>query len=478
MRVRLRRPFGALALALFVCGVPLSSASAAWRQSTFVIGGYAVGGDPPSLVRLNDAGVGLVVPFDNSSPARAREIVARLDSLRSKRPGFRMREIVYEESNPPGTLFKNPDPVVNRRALLDQLAPAKGLNSASVAGWYVWDEPPLYYHPKLELPSEQVFSSIHEMTRLMRDSTNGAATHEKLPFVNLFPIQSHRWFRSPCGKDTLLAYGCYLDQYLSKFNSDSLPAPVISFDKYPFEVPWAEFRLYFVQLATVRDKAAQYSRPNYHIPFWSVIQAAPRRRNNASSYQPTPTFNQIRWQAYVSIAYGAKGILYWPLRPHDGAGYGASFLRRDGSTNGALYDSLAALNAEMRALGPTLMQLEPVAVFHAAANRFVIPHGDDSLAKSNSPLQLVSSIEGRTKEGMAGCFKSRAGGDNYVMIANKDTLLAQSFRVTLRQAAGAVERVSKLDGRLIPVASTVTSFATGMIAPGGGELFRLVPVSH
>jgi len=186
----------------------------------------------------------------------------------------------------------------------------------------------------------------------------------------------------------------------------------------------------------VRDKAAQYSRPGYPIPFWSVIQAAPRRNSAASPYQPTPTFNQIRWQAYVSTAYGGKGIFYWTLRPHDNpppdAGYGASFLRRDGSANGALYDSLTALNAELRGLGPTLMQLDPVAVFHAAANRFVLPGRDDSLSKSNSALQLVSSIEGRTNEGMAGSFKSRVGGDEYVLVANKDTLLAQSFRVTLR----------------------------------------------
>ncbi len=177
------------------------------------------------------------------------------------------------------------------------------------------------------------------------------------------------------------------------------------------------------------------------------------------------------------MAYGAKGIMYWTLRPMDGPpsepSYGASFLRRDGSKNGALYDSLTALNAELRALGPTLMQLEPVAVFHAAANRFVLPHGDDSLARAGSTLQRVSSLEGRTNEGMAGCFRSRIGGDDYLLVANKDTLIAQSFRVMLRQATGAVERVSKLDGRLIPVASTANSFATGKIAPGGGELFRL-----
>lgn len=473
----MRRTLHGLMLALLVSLTTSQGAAAAWRQSAFVIGGYGVGGDPLSLVRLNDARVGIAIPIDNFPPAPAREIASRLDSLRLHRPGFRMQEIVFVEDTPQKTLLKNLDPVAHRAAILAELAPSSGLNNPSVAGWYLWDEPPPYYPPGRELSAERVFDSIHKMTRLMRDSTNGAATHDKLAIVNFFPIQAYPWSAPPCSPDTVIAYGCHLDQYLSRFNSDSLPAPVLSFDKYPFESPSAEFRLFFVQLAIVRDKAAQYSRPNYHIPFWSVIQSAPRRENWSSPYHPTPTFNQIRWQAYVSVAYGAKGIMYWTLRPADGPpsepGYGASFLRRDGSVNGALYDSLTALNAELRGLGPTLMQLDPVAVFHAAANRFVLARGDDSLAKAGSALQLVSRLEGGTNEGMAGCFRTHAGSDAYVLIANKDTLIAQSFRVTLRRGARSVERVSKRDGRLIPVASNATSFATGMIAPGGGELFRL-----
>ena len=473
----MRRVLWIATLALLMCGIAAPDAGAAWKQTAFVIGGYLVGGDPSSLIRLNDAGVTLAVPSDNSSPPRARAIAARFDSLRLHRPGFRMQEIACEETSPPRTLAKNPDPVANRAAILGELAPGAGLNNASVVGWYLWDEPPLYYPPARRLPPDQVFGCIREMTRLMRDPTNGAGTHDKLPFVNLFPIQIYPWFGPPCSSDTVMAYGCYLDQYLSSFDQDSLPAPVLSFDNYPFEVPRAVFRRYFVQLAMVRDRAAQHSRPSYRIPFWSVIQASPRREKSATPYYATPTLNQIRWQAYVSIAYGAKGILYWTLRPMDGPpsepGFGASFLRRDGTPNGALYDSLTALNAELRGLGPTLMALDPVTVFHAAANRFVLPRGDDSLASANSPLQLVSGLRGTTNQGMAGCFKARADGGDYVLIANKDTLLAQSFRVTLRSGPRTIERVRKSDGHLIPVATSAGAFDTGIIAPGGGELFKL-----
>ena len=469
-----------LAVVLVVSGFPARAEGAAWRQSGFVVGGYLPGGDPISLIRLNDAGVGFVVTSDSPSPAKAREIAARLDSLRLNRPSFRMRAFIYVETDRASTLFKNPDPVANRTAILDGLAAPNGLNNPAVAGWYIWDEPPIYYPPGRKPSSDRVFASIHDMTNLLRDSTNGAGTSGQLALTNLLSIQNVDWFLPLCSPDTSTAYGCYLDQYLSRFDADALPAPVICFDKYPFEWPGADFRLSFAQLALIRDKAGQYSRPGYRIPFWSVIQASPRQDNARAPYRPTPTFNQIRWQVYVSIAYGAKGIMYWTLRPAHGPpavpGYGASFLRRDGSTNGALYDSLAALNAELKVLGPTLMTLEPVAVFHAAANRFVLPARDDSLARAGSTSQLVARLEGRTSQGMAGSFRGSAPTEGYVMVANKDTVIAQSFRVTLRQPAATVEHISKRDGRRIAVATaSPTAFDTGIIAPGGGELFRIVP---
>jgi hypothetical protein len=464
-------------LALLISGTGARRV-AAWTQPEFVIGGYLVGGDPNSLTRLNDAGLAFVVASDNASPAQSRQVAARLDSLRIARPGFRMKAFIYVETDRPNTLFKNSNPVANHAAVLGELSGSSELNNASVAGWYIWDEPPIYYPPLRKLASDQIFASIHEMTGLLSDPKNGAGTSGKLPLTNLLSIQNYSFFLPPCSPDTLAAYECYLDGYLSMFDGDSLPAPVISFDKYPFEWPGADFRLSFLQLAAVRDKAAQYSRPNYRIPFWSVIQASPRRDNARAPYRPTPTFNQVRWQAYVSVAYGAKGILYWTLRPMavlpSVPSYGASFLNRDGTPNGALFDSLAALNAELRGLGPTLMALDPVAVFHGAANRFVLPQRDDSLSTVNSPLQLVSGVKGPTNEGMAGSFKNRVDGSDYVLVANKDTLLAQSFRVTLRRGPRTIERVRKADGRLVPVVANASAFDTGIIAPGGGELFRIV----
>lgn len=467
--------FALAAVALFP-----ADAWAVWNQPRFAIGGFLGGGDPDGLRRLNDAGIDLVVPSDHASAAASRRFVARLDSLRAAHPAtFDLQALVFARLDGPGTLFANLDPTAHRQAILRELDPANGLNTPSVAGWNIWDEPPIPHRPGPRPPAGRIYDAIHEMTKLVRDSTTSARTWNKLAFTNLLQISeaAYPWFRPGCGTDTLSAYRCYLDQYLGRFERDGLPAPVLVFDAYPFEVPEASWPWYFVNLAVVRDKAREYSRADYRIPFWSVIQVAPRCANDYSRCEPTPTFNQVRWQAYVSLAYGAKGIFYWTLRPAKGGGrdpsWGRSFLRADGTADPVLYDSLAALNAEMRALGPTLMGLEPVATYHGSANRFKLPAGEDTLGNPNRASRLVSSLTGRNSQGMVGCFRSRAAGEDYLMVVNKDTRLAQGFRVALASPADTVYRVGKVDGRLRRVATRATSFDTGVIRPGGGELFRV-----
>ena len=452
-----------------------ADARAVWNQPRFAIGGYLGGADPNGLLLLNDAGIDLVVPSDYVSVAEGRWFVARLDSLRAAHPGrFDLQALVFTKLDGPGTLFANHDPVAHRAAILRELEPANGLNTPSVAGWSIWDEPPMPQWPSPRPPASRIYDAIHEMTKLVRDSTTSAATWNKLALANLLGISpaAHSWIREGCGTDTLSVYRCYLDQYLKRFEHDDLPAPVLAFDAYPFEVPQASWPWYFTTLATVRDKAREYSRAHYRIPFWSVVQVSPRCTNNYSRCEPTPTFNQVRWQAYVSLAYGAKGILYWTLRPARGgttdASWGRTFLRADGTAEPALYDSLKALNSEMRSLGSTLMRLEPVATYHAAANRFKMPAGDDTAAR-----RFVSSVTGRNSLGLVGCFKSSATGEDYLLVVNRDTRLTQGFRVALASPADTVYRVSKANGRLRRVATGATKFDTGAISPGGGELFRV-----
>jgi hypothetical protein len=164
---------------------------------------------------------------------------------------------------------------------------------------------------------------------------------DKLAFVNLMGMSKAGLALYSGGHaypSEVAAYRAYLDSVLVPFNGDDLPLPLLCFDNYPFEFPPTDPNYYpqtfFQNLAAVRDAAGKYSRSNYSIPFWAMIQSAPRREhfhNPAVPDNPSPTMAQVRWQAYVSLAYGAKGILYWVARPlapapGDEVGYGAFLL--------------------------------------------------------------------------------------------------------------------------------------------------------
>lgn len=453
-------------------------AGASWVQRSFVVGGYGAVGDPASLVRLDAAGLDYVIPFDWAAPRRALELAARLDSLRAHRPGFHLQEFAYLETGASGTLFKSRDPAADRAAILRALSPATGLNNPSVAGWYVWDEPPLYYPPTRTLTAAQAFGSIHELTRIVRESAPGVGAADKLALVCLLPVQAGRALGSPCDSDEATAYRCYLESYLSAFDHDPAPAPVLMFDDYPFETPAAPARRYPEQLALVRDAAARYARPGHGIPFWSVIQVSPRRERADAPYRREPTFAQIRWQAWVSVAYGARGVFYWALRPTQGdpsgPGFGAGLLEADGSPNPALYDSLAGLDRDLHAAGPVLMTLTPVAVLCTPEVGSPGPSQDDSLLRATRGFEILTPPGVGTPAVIVGYFRS-AGGGEYALVVNADTRRAKSIAVGFRGPPCDIYRVATPAGGRIAVAARATRFETGDLPPGGGALFELAP---
>lgn len=480
-------------------------AFAIWNQTSFLIGGYNVGNPPgvDRLIHLNDAGIDFAVTSDVvgadgwvGDSASQSNAAGLFEFARVHRPGFNMKAILYLTQGP-SAVFKNLDPAANRQAILSSLSPAGNLNNPSVMGWLVWDEPPLYLcvnslnpshcpPPTARCPgnhaptvrASQIFPLIGEMTRLLRDSLDSPYTYNKLALTNQWNINASgvRWnpfgaCYTPC--DTVnpaIGYGCLLDSYLDLFAGDDVGAPVLSFDDYPFIAEdLSNAPRYFQGLAVVRDRAAKHSRSNHRMPFWSVIQAS------RHGIQKTPTMNQIRWQAYVSLAYGAKGIVYWTLAPWAGdGGWSNTFLEANGTIGSARYDDLKNLNTEIHVLGPHLMALDPIAAYHVAAHDFVMPSGEGLLSDPSRAYNIVESITGTgSDQAMFGYFKHHVSGEDYLLVVNKDDLDARSFTLNLTNVADSVVRYHPTTGNPVVVGLGTTSFVTGTIPAGGGRLFRI-----
>lgn len=141
-----------------------------------------------------------------------------------------------------------------------------------------------------------------------------------LNFVNLLPNYGMDPHKGWAGDS---AYQDYIDAYIATY------APrVLCFDHYPwFEVgdapPYTPPA--FAYPNTTRDGyrrnllAIRAASLRHHVPFWNYFNTIPFQGHR------DPTYGELAWQVFTSLAFGAKGILwftYWddPDAQHFGNG--------------------------------------------------------------------------------------------------------------------------------------------------------------
>lgn len=122
-----------------------------------------------------------------------------------------------------------------------------------------------------------------------------------LRFINLLPnYATPAQLGSP-------SYGEYVEEYFDATNKTpptSRP-DILCMDSYPyFELTDMSRNVstdgYHRNLAVMRDAALRHG-----VPFWNFFNAMPFNNHLA------PSEGQIAWQAFTSLAWGAKGVLYF-----------------------------------------------------------------------------------------------------------------------------------------------------------------------
>ena len=207
------------------------------------------------------------------------------------------------------------DASLNENMTASQLAERLSLygNFSSFMGIHVYDEPIGNSYNPHNSSTQKKISDIAGISKLLNKYTNLSA------YINLYP--------SMTGIEN---YYPYLSEYVSSCNPR-----VLSYDNYPFTdgdnyaahhgVSTMAHTSYFKNL-----KAAATSAAQSNIPFWAYVQCG----NNFSLDAETttnhnPTMSQVFWNVNTALAYGAKGIQYFPLiQPNY---YGA--VTKDGNGN-------------------------------------------------------------------------------------------------------------------------------------------------
>jgi hypothetical protein len=287
----------------------------------------------------------------------------------------------------------------------------------ALAGYYLYDE-----------PSHAQFYALKDMVAHLRtnDSVHPA-------YINLYPVETGR-------------IGIASDEiYYSKFATMVKPA-FISYDNYPF-MRREGGRPFFYNMEMVRSVAV-----SNNIPFWGFALS--------EDYSTTPEQleGHIAYQMYNLMAYGAKGLqyfLYWARGRNEGA-----LVDLDGNKRPS-YFVAKKVNAEIKALGPTLLKLKTQDVYHTGD----LPRGTKAL-ESNG---LIDSVDGAPV--VVGLFKD-AEGAPYAMITSKDPEQSVTGKATVGAGISKVEVFDCGTGQWEPVTLAGKGFQFSLTA-GRGRLYRL-----
>jgi len=280
-------------------------------------------------------------------------------------------------------------------------------------------------------PSAAEFPELAERVAGLR-----AARPGKLALINLYPSHAtpQHW-----GVPT---YEEHVQQFLKVTGVD-----VLCFDRYPLMTPRLDEREgYCENLDVIRRHALEAG-----IPFWNFFNIMPYGRH----YDPTEA--QVNWQIYTSLAYGAKGVLYfcyWTPRGNEFP-KGGAIITADGRPT-RHYDQAKRINARIKNLGPTLMKLESTRVVR------IQPGEDAARLLGDSPLRHLTD-----GDYLVGHFKHADG---------RDAVLLNNYRFshtawpTVQFAEGrTVLEVDPRTGREIPLLDDSPDMAGLQISLDAGE---------
>ena len=209
-------------------------------------------------------------------------------------------------------------------------------------------------------PSASDFPVLRKQVDAVRRARPGM-----LALINLFPNYASE---KQLGTST---YEEYVDRFVKEVDVD-----VLCMDHYPiFRPDRPDGRDNYCNNLEVMRKLSLEA----DIPFWNFFNNIPFGPHT------DPTEDQLRWQVYASLTYGAKGVHWFCYYTPVGQEFpkGGGIITRDGHRT-RHWEQARQINAEVMNMGPTLMKLSCTEV------RRITPTSISAEVLKGSPIRNIS----------------------------------------------------------------------------------------
>jgi hypothetical protein len=307
------------------------------------------------------------------------------------------------------------DAAVARKRVTELIAEVR--NHPAVFGYYLRDE-----------PTASFFPGLATVSAVVKERHPGA-----WPYINLFPNYAN------AGQLGTATY----DEYVETFIQACKP-PILSYDHYTVLEGGGMGDNYYSNLESVRRASIKHD-----VPFWQIVLAV-----GCLGYrEPTPT--DFRFQAYTSLAYGARGLTYFKYFTPAVGNFRNGPIDQFGNET-PTWPALRQVNLQIGKLGPTLLKLKSDRVYHFGD----IPPG----CTGQDDRSFVKAIGGPM---LVGDF-THADGSRYVMVVNKSFTNSVVCGPQFREPVSALIMISAYSGRPTPYEGEQT-----WLAPGQGVLLQL-----
>ena len=241
--------------------------------------------------------------------------------------------------------------------------------------------------------------------------------------------------------------------------------PMLSFDYYQW---WWGSDRYFEKLEQFREEAVLAG-----VPLGSCIEvtANPGIERGDRTYL-ADNAQKLRQSVYTNLAYGVQSIEWFSA---------GNLFEPKSVTLTPWGNDVAALNHELKRIGPELAGLRSLDVYHTPP----LARGTREAPKEHWVQLLAEERKGGLVYGMFEDGKDNRGVD-YVLVANKDYVSSQSVTMRLQSKwlgiapwhekkvpSYGIEKLDKASGAWETISSTSFVGFTFVIGAADGELFRI-----